>query len=145
VPSFVPMCMLDLMDDQRALALLPSNLPMTPEMLFSNSTATTGRAVRSKSVRIDLPALGLALEAAVDLVPVADLAAVSVAVVEALEAVEAFKEASEAVVVAALVAADTKGVVVTRVELELLLRFPIHSPITLLLAPIEVRRFTFVM
>jgi sialic acid synthase SpsE len=59
VPSFALMFTLDLMVVLKALALSPSNLLMMLVTPFSSSTATTGRAVLLKCVKIASLALDL--------------------------------------------------------------------------------------
>jgi hypothetical protein len=126
VPSFVLTFTLDLMVALRDPALSPSSLPMMLAMLSNNSTATTGKAARSKSVKTASLAPDLDLGGVVS-VPEADLVEVSVPEGADLEPVVDLAVALQVVVdFQALMVVVV--VVVTTQELEQFLLLPIPSP-----------------
>jgi hypothetical protein len=143
-PSFAQMSTSDPMAVQKALASLHLSPLMMLVTLFSNSTATIGKAARSKYVRIVLLVSALVLVAVeADLVHVADLE-VDLEVEVALEVV-ADSEADSVVVVAVTVVVMVELlVVVSTAELEQWLQCPIHLPTMPLLGRREARSSTFV-
>jgi hypothetical protein len=143
-PSFAQMSTSDLMVVQKALASLHLSPLMMLVTLFSNSTATIGKAARSKCVRIVLLVSALVLVAVeAGLVHVADLE-VALEVEVDLEVV-ADSEADSVVVVAVTVVVMVElQVVVSTAELAQWLQHPIHLLIMPLLARREARSSTFV-
>jgi len=120
---------LDLMVALRDPALSPSSLPMMLAMLSNNSTATTGKAARLKSVKTASLAPDLDLVEVVS-VPEADLVEVSVPEAADLEPVVDLAVALQVVVdfQALMVVVVVVVVVVTTQELEQFLLLPIPSP-----------------
>lgn len=138
-----------LMAVPKALVSLHLNLLMMLATPFNNSTATTGKDVPSRFVKIDslVPEVLEALEAEVALVDVEALVEVLAVVVVASNPVVASEVASVAVAVVVMVqeTLEEEVVVVLMMELE---QFPLHltlSPTMLLLAPKEARSSMFAM
>ncbi len=117
---------LDPMVAPKDLALSPLNLPMMLAMPFNNSTAMTGKAARSKCVRIASLAPDQDLVEVVSVL-VADL--VEVSVLEAAVSVAGADLAVALEIVVDLQLAMVVVVVVTMQEPELFLLLPIPSPI----------------
>jgi hypothetical protein len=124
----------------KGLALWPSNLLTMLAMPFSNSTATTGKAVPSRFVRI----ASLALDpASVEAVLALEEDLVEVSVLGAADSVVADSTQDSEVVVVDLCQAMVVEELVTMEELALFLQPPTPSPTMLLQAPREARLFTF--
>ena len=109
------------------LALSPLNLRMMLAMPFNNSTATTGKAARSRCVRI------ASLAPDQDLVEVVSVLVADSVEVSVLEAADSVAGADSAVALEIVVdlqlAMVVVVVVVTMQEPELFLLLPIPSPI----------------
>ena len=142
VPSFAPMFMLDLMDVQRALVLLLSNLLMTLATPFSSSMVMIGKAALLRSVKTVSQVLK-------DLVVLVEDLAVVEALVADLEVVEASgvavadSAADLAEVVVDLVEVTPEAPVDSTVVLELPQLHPTLSPTMLPLELREVRLSMF--
>jgi hypothetical protein len=140
VPLFVLTSTSDLMAVPKAPALLPSNLLMMLAMLSNNSTATTGKAAHSRSVKIASLALDpdsaveVASAAVEGLVEVSVLVAVDLVVVDSAVDLEVVVDSEAAMVVEQ---------VATMEDLALFLLPPIPSPIMPLLVLSEARPSTF--
>jgi hypothetical protein len=126
VPSFVLTFTLDLMVAPKDLALSPLNLRMMLAMPSNNSTATTGKAARSRCVRIASLAPDQDL---VEVVSVLVADSVEVSVLEAADSVAGADSAVALEIVVDLQLAMVVVVVVTMQEPELFLLLPIPSPI----------------
>jgi hypothetical protein len=142
VPSFVLTSTLDLMVVPKAPVLLPSNLLMMLAMPSNNSTATTGKAARSRFVKI--ASLALDPDSAVEVASavVEDLVEVSVPVAVDLVVVDS---AVDSEVVVDSEAAMVVEQVATMEEPALFLLPPIPLPIMPLLVLREARPSTFAM
>lgn len=108
------------------LALSPLNLRMMLAMPSNNSTATTGKAARSRCVRIASLAPDQDL---VEVVSVLVADSVEVSVLEAADSVAGADSAVALEIVVDLQLAMVVVVVVTMQEPELFLLLPIPSPI----------------
>ena len=142
VLSFVPMSTLDPMVVPRALVLLHLNPLMMLVMLFSNSTAMTGRVALLKFARIVSLALVLdsADEAALEAVEASEVDSADVEISAAVEDLEVALEVVEALVV---VVVDMEVLLVVVSMPELQLDHPTHLPTMQLVALREARPSTF--
>lgn len=142
VPLSAPMFMLVLMDVQRALVLLLSNLPMTLATRFSSSMVMTGKVALLRSAKTASQVLKDLVVLVGDLVDVE----ASVADLEAVEASEvAVADLAEDLVVVVVDLAEVMPEV--PVDSTVVLELPqLHltlSPTTLPLEPREVRLSMF--
>jgi len=136
VPSFVLTCTPTPLDAPRALVSLLSSLPMMLVTQLHSSTAMTGRAVLLKFVRIDLPAVVLALAAVAALVDPWEAVVASAVlwevVVDSQDVVDSAVALAVAVDLVALLTVVTPVVDLTRALLLFLLVPPTLSLTTLL-------------